>query len=410
MYRGDTTPGTGEATAKEKYEQSIAEWKKHLAKDMIYDTNLPISQAVTNLPISQAVTNLPISQAVTNLPISQAVTNLQISQAVTQEGLTGDNDKKIQCQTPSWWKTWVTGIGDTKVLYEQNKKNWKKLTGQNLNSLGVPLPDILNLSFEDGSLYPTQLIWANECHVKDNKGRWRTMLFAYNLMHVTRQVIVAACEAQTISKRYDVSLSSLVVNPVTQIPFSEATLATMAKTFKVNFQTLTATWTQTIFSKAKTVGMLLGWGLMIPTGGPLTYAMPWLFATGNLATILGLSSKAFFMVSKSSELFHNWYLVDRSVSNKDLERVMQMMQIVQIIPNYLDKVYLGYNLFAGLLSKKEAGGGAQPFDRRFARQINGVEKKRKELMPIQRSDAHDRKLLQRLEHFCEILSPDRSSY
>lgn len=130
----------------------------------------------------------------------------------------------------------TTAAGRVKNLQDSNEENWGKVSGQH-----APLPDMLKLHFPDRSPCPEELILVLTCDFADYEGKVHTGLeFAFNVLHVARQVIVAACEAQTLADevRSTCPLPFVVMNPVTQEQFDKSDLNTFNEALVAGFRTV----------------------------------------------------------------------------------------------------------------------------------------------------------------------------
>jgi len=149
-------------------------------------------------------------------------------------------------------KAWTESNKAMDDLQEMNLRNWRSLTGKGKRSR-VPLPPVLQLRSDWGqfkkakaktrwlemqslasqkdqwSWIPITMVWQYQCRVRDTQGEWQNLVFAYNLIELTRQAIVVNClqglmEGEGIGEEVPI----MWLNPVTQEPYSSEEIKDMS--------------------------------------------------------------------------------------------------------------------------------------------------------------------------------------
>jgi hypothetical protein len=304
----------------------------------------------------------------------------------------------------------TTAAGRVRKLQDSNEENWGKVSGQY-----APLPDTLKLHFPDRSPCPEELILVLTCNFADYEGKVHVGLeFAFNVLHVARQVIVAACEAQALADevRSTCPLPFVVMNPVTQEKFDKADLDTFNEAFTAGFRAVPPA------NLGRVVANVLGragWALYFTT-----LATPALGLVGAVdpATIgefnafAANASNAFFLASGAVDIVSNFSadgLVDFALYQSTVYGPFAGTQSGKAWQAYN---HVGRNLLSSLFSywktrsQPRAGEGkAQPrrFDARVAIDLAHVEMARAAEMSVEEPPAYNPETLGRIQRHCSQL-------
>jgi hypothetical protein len=313
-----------------------------------------------------------------------------------------------------------TAAGRAKDMQGKNEAHWAMVTGRSL--LTVPLPDMLRLHFPNGAPCPEELVLVQTCDCVDYAGQvHRGMEFAFNLLHVARQTIVAACEAQTLADevRSSCPLPFAILNPVTQVQFDEADLNTFNEAFAAGFRALKPADLKSVASTISTHLANAGWALYV--GSLVASATASADSDTSLNEFVTGASNAFFLASGAVGLVS-------SFSAKDLaDFAVYQSTVYAAVPSKVWYAYQvpglydsGQRLLATLRSQwkshvqkqaaeKDAGGQAGPnqtwarFDVRVALEIDAVERARVAEMAFDEPPVYNSATLDKIQRHCAQL-------
>ena len=305
---------------------------------------------------------------------------------------------------PGFWKSVVKPATDllfpvqqVKILQKQNEENWVKVTRKSLKS--IPLPDMLQLHSPKGEPFPEALLLVQTCDVNDDAGKIHSgLVFAFNVMHVARQVIVAACEAQMLADEMgsECPLPFVVMNPVTQNQFDKADLSTFNEAFVAGFRALQPADLSRKVMKYAATGLTYA-----------AYAAFGLKLLGAHPETTGAFSDAFTLASGSIDVMTNMSaesLVDFTF--------YQSTVYGPKVPSMYWYAYnfVGRHLLASLLtywkSRQQSPaqkGKVRKFDVRLALEINAVELARAAEMSLDESPVYNSETLDNIQHHCTQL-------
>jgi len=293
------------------------------------------------------------------------------------------------CDIPGAWARFM-GHYDVDVSRHQtlNKKNWQILTDRSITK--IPLPPVLQLQLPDKSYYPPQLTILHLCKVVDVNGDWHTLAFMFNLMTLVREIIVATCYAQRLTTKTKTCVYPIVVNPVTQLLYSEMELLTLHNAFVEGFTNLNTTFQERLASKLSSVGTIAGYSAYAAT----------FFLTQEWTDILNQASNAFFFVAVAANLIDNLFLRKRKVTRQDLQAVMQQLGVFTSLPSQTACVVLGYTLIEATWKKLTTTTTQFAFDLKYAQEAKKISRARIRLLPVKPNSLYERRTLSRLRNFC----------
>ena len=171
------------------------------------------------------------------------------------------------------------------------------------------MSNMLQLAFSNGAWCPPELVLVQTCDFADHAGKVHKGLeFAFNVLHVARQVITGACEAQTVADetKSKCPVPFVVLNPVVQTQFDAATLQIFDDALKQGFKALSPIGLKDVWSSLSGFFVLAGW---LAYGAVQTLALDsFTQDTGThhpgaeLSSWLAQASNAFFLASGAANL------------------------------------------------------------------------------------------------------------
>lgn len=240
----------------------------------------------------------------------------------------------------------------------------------------------------------SKLIYLYRCTVKDVDGKPHNMTFAFNLIELQRQILVASCMASMINDKNLAGFSINVYNPVTQDPLNDVEIKDITKAFI----DITKEYTKWALGKdiikysglaALALSFIPSAVATLPSIGLVMWGAPVL--TGLISVGEMLENKSVTEVKDNLLSLEGVYAVGKYLKAQDVET----LELGGLHPVFRLVLGMGINLGVDEYNnyvRRKSGEKTGEFDLKIAETIRDIENIRKKLLPrdikdVRKSDA-----------------------
>ncbi len=313
----------------------------------------------------------------------------------------------------------TTKTRQIKTMQAANEANWVLLTGQSLQAL--PMSNMLQLAFSSGAPCPLELVLVQTCDFADHAGKVHKGLeFAFNVLHVARQVITGACEAQTVADetKSKCPVPFVVLNPVVQMQFDAATLQIFEDALKQGFKALGPRGLKDVWSSLSGFFVLAGW-LAYGAAHAASFDSSDASAVSgaDLSNWLTQASNAFFLASGAADLIDSKFqpgtvsefaLYQSTVYGPVTPVAWYAYNGLTQAKRLMSLLHSHWSSAKAAANKKDQSNNnnnntPQPFDVEVARATNSVERGRAAELILDAPPAYNANTLAQLQRHCKTL-------